>query len=88
MSKAERPEHLTYTIDEICARFGVTASQWQRWADRGLVPQANFVWRDRPRWLRAVIDEWEASGGDLFASDQRAFELDAKNPEFTEIAKS
>ena len=85
---SSRVEHNTYTLPEIAARFQVAPDQWARWADRGLVPQANFVWRDRPRWLRAVIDEWEASGGDLFASDQRAFELDAKNPEFTEIAKS
>jgi len=83
-----RIEHATYTLPELAARFQVTPDRWARWADRGLVPAPSFIYRDRPRWLREVIDEWERSGGDLFASDQKAFELEPTNTEFTEIAKS
>jgi len=79
-------EHTTYTLPELAARFQVTPDRWARWADRGLVPAPNLVWKGRPRWLREVVDTWEATGGDLFASDQVAFELDAKNDlSFTEI---
>jgi len=74
----KRIEYETYQITELAARFGVTVRQWASWTDRGLVPAPSFVHDGRARWLREAIDTWERSGGDLFASEQAAFEHEAR----------